>query len=240
MGLQGEINGQRAAIGNHRLFEDEHPHADALCRWVESEEMLGQTTMLVCDGERVRGYLAVSDALRPESGQIVAELKQLRLDVIMLTGDNPNAGQAVGERLGIQQVRAGLLPAEKVRVVEELRERRGAVAMVGDGINDTPALAAASVGVAMGGAASSQAMETADVVLMADGLSRLPFAVRLARVAHSLIVQNIAFSLVTKAVFLLLALGGWTTMWMAVLGDMGVSLLVTFNGMRPLGMNERK
>ncbi|MEN4012137.1 MAG: heavy metal translocating P-type ATPase [Bellilinea sp.] len=237
MGLQGEINGQRATIGSHRLFDAEHLHSDEVCRWVESAELLGQTTMLVCDGERVRGYLAVSDALRPESGQIVAELKQLGLEVVMLTGDNLNAGQAVGNRLGIDRVQAGLLPADKVQVVEELRKRCGSVAMVGDGINDTPALAAASVGVAMGGAASSQAMETADVVLMADGLNRLPFAIRLARLARRLIAQNIIFSLATKAVFLLLALGGWTTMWVAVLADMGVSLLVTFNGMRPLGMN---
>lgn len=240
MGLQGEINGRRATIGNHRLFEDDHPHSDELCRWVKSAEILGQTTMLVCDGERVRGYLAVSDEMRPESAQIVAELRQLGLEVVMLTGDNPNAGQAVADQLGIDRVRAGLLPADKVQVVEELRTQYGGIAMVGDGINDTPALAAASVGVAMGGAASSQAMETADVVLMADGLNRLPFAVRLARLARRLIVQNIAFSLATKAVFLLLALGGLTTMWMAVLGDMGVSLLVTFNGMRPLGMSERK
>ncbi|MCX7976773.1 MAG: heavy metal translocating P-type ATPase, partial [Bellilinea sp.] len=238
IGLQGKINGQTATIGSHRLFEIEHPHSDELCRWVESAESLGQTTMLVCDGERVRGYLAVSDSLRPESGQVILRLRHMGVEPVMLTGDNPAAAQAVGGKVGLQQIHAGLLPDDKTRLIQELRTRYPAVAMVGDGINDTPALAAATVGIAMGGAASAQAMETADVVLMSEGLNRLPFAMRLARLAQRIIRQNIAFSLITKAIFILLALAGWTTMWMAVLADMGVSLLVTFNGMRPLALRD--
>lgn len=237
-GLQGKINGQTATVGSHRLFEVEHPHSDELCRWVESAENLGQTTMLVCDGERVRGYLAVSDALRPESERVVRQLKGLGVEPVMLTGDNPAAAHAVGGQVGVEQIHAGLLPEDKTRLVQGLRSRHVAVAMVGDGINDTPALAAATVGIAMGGAASAQAMETADVVLMSEGLNRLPFAVRLARMAQRIIHQNIAFSLLTKAIFILLALAGWTSMWMAVLADMGVSLLVTFNGMRPLALRD--
>jgi Cd2+/Zn2+-exporting ATPase len=238
IGLQGKINGQIATIGSHRLFEVEHPHSDELCRWVESAENLGQTTMLVCDGDRVRGYLAVSDALRPESERVVRQLKGLGVEPVMLTGDNPAAAQAVGGQVGVEQIHAALLPEDKTRLVQDLRSYHKAVAMVGDGINDTPALAAATVGIAMGGAASAQAMETADVVLMSEGLNRLPFAVRLARLAQRIIHQNIAFSLLTKAIFILLALAGWTTMWMAVLADMGVSLLVTFNGMRPLALRD--
>lgn len=238
IGLQGKINGQTATIGSHRLFEVEHPHSDELCRWVESAENLGQTTMLVCDGDRVRGYLAVSDALRPESERVVRQLKGLGVEPVMLTGDNPAAAQAVGGQVGVEQIHAALLPEDKTRLVQDLRSYHKAVAMVGDGINDTPALAAATVGIAMGGAASAQAMETADVVLMSEGLNRLPFAVRLARLAQRIIHQNIAFSLLTKAIFILLALAGWTTMWMAVLADMGVSLLVTFNGMRPLALRD--
>ncbi|MEW6178850.1 MAG: cation-translocating P-type ATPase [Chloroflexota bacterium] len=238
VGLQGKVNGQKAVIGNHRLFEDEHPHSDELCRWVESAESLGQTTMLVCDGERVRGYLAVSDTLRPESARVVNELKALGIQPIMLTGDNPTAAQAVGEQVGVQRIHAALLPEDKTRLVQELRRNHAGVAMVGDGINDTPALAAADVGIAMGGAASAQAMETADVVLMSEGLSRLPYAVRLARLTQRIIRQNIAFSLFTKAAFILLALAGLTSMWVAVLADMGVSLLVTFNGMRPLALGD--
>ncbi|GAP09810.1 heavy metal-(Cd/Co/Hg/Pb/Zn)-translocating P-type ATPase [Bellilinea caldifistulae] len=238
LGLQGQVNGQMATIGSHRLFEIEHPHSDELCRWVESAESLGQTTMLVCDGERVRGYLAVSDSLRPESEQVVNRLKRLGVEPVMLTGDNPAAARSVAGQVGVQQIHAGLMPEDKTRLIQELRSRYRTVAMVGDGINDTPALAAATVGIAMGGAASAQAMETADVVLMSEGLLRLPFAMRLARLAQRIIRQNIAFSLLTKAVFILLALAGWTTMWMAVLADMGVSLLVTFNGMRPLAVRD--
>ncbi|GIV64490.1 MAG: ATPase P [Bellilinea sp.] len=237
-GLQGKVNGQMATIGSHRLFEVEHPHPDQLCRWVETAENLGQTTMLVCDGNRVRGYLAVSDSLRPESEQVVARLKRMGVEPFMLTGDNPAAAQSVAGQVGVQQVYAGLMPEDKTRMIQELRSRHTVVAMVGDGINDTPALAAANVGIAMGGAASAQAMETADVVLMSEGLNRLPFAIRLARLAQRIIRQNIAFSLLTKIIFILLALVGWTTMWMAVLADMGVSLLVTFNGMRPLALRE--
>jgi len=233
-GLQGEVNGKTATIGNHRLFDEEHPHSDQLCQWIDSAEELGQTTMLVCDGDHVRGYLAVADELRPESRDVVAELKALGKDVTMLTGDNLRAASSVSQALGVEKVHAGLLPQDKVEAVKDLRKQIGEVVMVGDGINDAPALAAATVGIAMGGASSAQAMETADVVLMASDLRQLPYAFRLSGFTRNIMVQNIAFSLVTKAIFILLALAGLTTMWMAVLADMGVSLLVTFNGMRPL------
>lgn len=238
LGLEGRVNGQLATIGNHKLFDEFHPHGDELCGWVESAEALGHTTMLVCDGQRVRGYLAVSDSLRPESARVVTELKLAGKQVAMLTGDNPGAAQSVAGQLGIDHVQAGLLPEDKVAAVRELQAKVGSAAMVGDGINDAPALAAADVGIAVGGAASAQAMETADVVLMGEDLTQLPFALRLAKFAYRLILENVAFSIGIKLLFLGLALGGWTTMWLAVLGDMGVSLLVTFNGMRPLAMGK--
>jgi Cd2+/Zn2+-exporting ATPase len=235
-GLQGWVDGRLATIGNHALFDDLHPHSDGLCELVEHAEQRGQTAMLLCDGDRVRGFIAAADEVRPESRDVVAQLRGLGLRTAMLTGDNPTAAREVGALLGIDDVRAGLLPEEKVSAVQQLAASGGVLAMVGDGINDAPALAAAGLGVAVGGAGSAIAMETADVVLMSGDLTRLPFAVRLSRFALRLIRQNVAFSLGIKLAFILLALGGWATLWMAVAADMGVSLLVTFNGLRPLKM----
>jgi Cd2+/Zn2+-exporting ATPase len=190
--------------------------------------------MLLHDGERVRGFIAVADQVRGSSSQVVADLNALRLDTVMLTGDNPVVAAAVGAQIGVQDIRASLLPEDKVNAVSNLLNQQRTVAMIGDGINDTPALAAATVGVAMGGAGSAQAMETADIVLMGDDLTRLPFAIRLARFARMLIRQNIGLSIAMKLIFLLLAMGGGVTMWMAIFADVGMSLIVTLNGMRPL------
>jgi Cd2+/Zn2+-exporting ATPase len=153
--------------------------------------------------------------------------------MVMLTGDNPIVAQTIASRVGaVDEVRASLLPEDKLEAVRDLQRRYGAVAMVGDGINDAPALAAAAVGIAMGGAGTAQAMETADMVLMQDSLARLPKAVSMSRKALVIIRQNIAFSLVIKGLFLLLTIPGWATLWMAVFADMGASLIVTANGMR--------
>lgn len=233
-GLQGSINGKTATLGNHSLFEAEHPHTQQLCAQIEQAEASGHTTMLVCDGDRVRGFIAVADTVRPESAGVVAALQALGCKTVLLTGDNVTVAQAVAAQVGVEDVRANLLPAHKFEAVKTLRAEFGAVGMVGDGINDTPALAAAEVGVAVGGAASAQAIETADVVLMASDLRALPFSVRLSRFTRQIIWQNIAFSLGTKLIFAALALGGVASLWLAVLGDMGVSLLVTANGLRPL------
>jgi len=233
LGLRGEVNGRAVTVGSHRLFEAEHPHPAQFCSWVEQAELQGQMAMLVADGPDVRGLITAADELRPESQAVVAALQASGCQTVLLTGDNPGAAQSVAERVGIDTVNARLLPADKLAAIAELRAT-GPVAMVGDGINDAPALAAADVGIAMGGAGSAQALETADVVLMADGLAQLPGAVRLARQVRRLIKQNIAFSLLAKLAFMLLALGGITTLWLAVLADTGITLLVTANGMRPL------
>lgn len=239
-GLQGDVAGQTVTIGSHRLFDEAYPHPQQMCQWVESAEQAGQTTMLVCDGQRVRGYVAVSDQVRPESSAVIRRLETLGKKTALLTGDNRNAAVTIGTQLGIDVVQAELLPENKVSAVTALKQQFGPAAMIGDGINDAPALASADIGISMGGAATAQAMESADVVLMADGLTRLPFAFQLAAFSHSVILQNILFSLATKLVFIILAGAGLASMWMAVLADTGVSLLVTLNGMRPLAFKERK
>jgi Cd2+/Zn2+-exporting ATPase len=169
---------------------------------------------------------------------VVHDLQALGIQTVMLTGDNAAVAKAVGRSVGVDDVRASLMPEDKVEAVKALVAKYGNVAMVGDGVNDTPALAAATVGVAMGGAGSAQALETADIALMADDLRQLPFAVRLSRFARSVIRQNIGISIGLKLAIMLLALAGSGTLWLAVFADVGMSLLVTTNGMRPLRLRD--
>ena len=177
--------------------------------------------------------IAVSDPLRAEAAASIAALRGLGVaHVAMLTGDNPETAAVVGAQAGIDDVRAGLLPAQKVAAIAELRDLYGAVAIVGDGVNDAPALAAASLGIAMGAAGTDAALETADIAIMGDDLSAVPDTIRLARRTTRVIWQNIVFSIVVKALFLVLAPLGLVSLWLAVFADMGTSLLVTANGLR--------
>ncbi len=235
-GVCGEIDGRLITIGSHKFFEASYPHPDSLCLQTRRLEQQGQTVVFLADGDTVRGILTVADRLRESSQIALAELKTLRPrpQTIMLTGDNAATARAIGEQVGVDEVRADLLPGDKLAAIRALQAAYGPTAMVGDGINDAPALAAASVGIAMGAGGAAQAMETADIVLMQDDLHRLPEAVRLSRRTLSVIRQNIALSLGLKAAVLLLALAGWSTLWMAVFADMGASLLVTGNGLRLL------
>ncbi len=235
-GVRGEVNGQAVTVGSHALFDREYPHPAALCDSVHALETQGQTAMLVEDSQRVRGVIGVADRVRPASRAALASLHRLRPrpHTVMLTGDNPTVARAIGDEVGVDQVQAGLLPQDKLSAIQTLAARYGSVAMVGDGINDAPALAAASVGIAMGGAGTPQAMETADMVLMQDDLHRLPDLVRLSRRTLGLIHQNVVLSLGIKVVFLSLTLLGWSSLWFAVFADVGASLLVTANGMRLL------
>lgn len=233
-GVRGQVGDAQVTLGSHRLFDEKFPHPQALCDLVDQAEANGQTTMLVAEDDRVRGFIALADEARPESRSVIASLNALGLPTVMLTGDNAAVAGRVGREVGVSEVRAELLPGDKVDAVKALTAIYGRVAMVGDGINDTPALAAASLGIAMGGAGSPQALETADVALLADDLTQLPFAIRLARFARHLIVQNVVLSFGVKAVFLALAAFGLTSLWLAILADVGMALLVTLNGMRPL------
>jgi Cd2+/Zn2+-exporting ATPase len=232
LGLEGHVNGRRITVGSLKLFEQEHSIPESVHKWVDQAESEGKTAMLVCDGERVRGFIAVEDTPRINSRNVVEALKRLGKKTIMLTGDNLTVAQSVGKTIGLDDVRAGLLPGDKQQVIKALQDKYGSVGMVGDGINDAPALASADIGIAMGGSGSAQAMETADIVLMGDDIQKLPFTIKLSNFANQLVIQNIIFSLSSKLIVALIAMLGYAPLWMAVIADMGVSLLVTLNGLR--------
>jgi len=233
-GQQGMLNGKMATVGSLPLFLAEHETPEKIIAASQTAESQGQTTMLICDGDRVLGYLAVQDEPRPGTREVLAELKSDGIQTLMLTGDNAGVAERVAEKLGLDQVFANLLPTDKLTKLSELKQQFGQVVMVGDGINDSPALAQADIGVAMGGAGNAQVLETADVVLMKDDLSRLPFAVRLSRQVNRLIRQNVIISLGVKILVAIAAMAGLTPLWMAVFADIGISLIVTLNGLRAL------
>lgn len=233
-GMRGTVDGKVVTVGSHRYFDNQFSHTADVCETAKSIESNGQTAILVHDGDAVRGVIAVADTVRDESKKVIAELRDMNIQSVMLTGDNQAVADAIGAQVGVDHVYAELLPQDKVAAVEKLQVEHQQVAMIGDGINDTPALATASVGIAMGGAGTAQAMDTADIVLMADNLNQLPFTIQMARFARTLIKQNIVLSFGLKAVFLMLALTGNITMLVAVFADVGMSLFVTLNGMRAL------
>lgn len=239
-GIIGNVDGHRITVGGRAFLAREGDADSPFVAEVIDRETAGHTVIMVddacCEG---RCYLAVADAVREEAAGAVEGLRAVGIaQVAMLTGDNAHTAASIAETVGIDQVRAELLPGDKVDAVRDLMARYGDVIMVGDGVNDAPALAAATVGVAMGAAGTDVALETADVALMGDDLMRLPFAVSLARRALGIIRANIALSLAIKAVFVALAVAGLSTLWMAVFADVGVSLLVTLNGLRLLGHRE--
>ncbi|HNB51270.1 MAG TPA: HAD-IC family P-type ATPase, partial [Anaerolineales bacterium] len=232
-GVSGQVNGREVFIGSHAHFDTAISHSAGVCEAIEAETRAGYTPLLVSDGQTFAGYITVADVPRPNSQAALSALRQEGMaHLIMLTGDNETTAQTIAKQVGVTDVRANLLPEHKVDAAQALLAEFGTVAMVGDGINDAPALATASVGIAMGGAGTQAAMETADVVLMGDDLEKLPFLIRLAKMTMRVIRANIALSLGIKGMFLALVLFGWGTMWLAVLADMGASLLVTGNGMR--------
>jgi ATPase, P-type (transporting), HAD superfamily, subfamily IC len=241
-GIVGDVNGRTVLIGSHRYFDETAPHPPAFCDRAGRDASAGRTPLLVSVDGTFAGMLSIADTVRPEAHEAIVRLRQVGIQqVVMLTGDRQETAQAIAARVGIDDVRAGMLPEHKAAAVEELQRTCGAVAMIGDGINDTPALASATVGIAIGAAhgGTNQAMETADVTLISNDLRRLPFVFDLARTARRTIMVNIAVSIGVKAVFLAIAALGLSTMWMAVLADMGTSLLVTLNGLRLLGMRHQ-
>jgi Cd2+/Zn2+-exporting ATPase len=233
VGVEATVEGRRLFVGrlNGRHGDGGAAASDALDR-LERE---GKTAVVLSDGGRPLAVLAVADAPRDEAGRIVRELEDLGIDqLVMLTGDNERTAAAIAERVGLREWRAGLLPEDKASAVAALRAERGAIAMVGDGVNDAPALAVADVGIAMGVAGTDVALETADVALMADDLAKLPAAVRLARRAMANVRQNIALSLAAVAVLVVAAMAGWLSLTEGVLLNEGSAILIIANGLRLL------
>jgi Cd2+/Zn2+-exporting ATPase len=235
MGAEGVVAGAHALAGNARLFRQRGLLTDAAVALAERTASAGQTAVFVAVDGTVRGAVILADRPRPSARGVLALLRDQGLSrIAMFTGDNEGAARAVADALGIDECRADLLPQDKVASVGALRQIYGSVAMVGDGVNDAPALAASDLGIAMGAAGSAAALETADVALMSDELSKIPFAVRLGRSTLRTIKTNIALSLAVKAVFLALAITGHATLWMAIVADTGASLVVIANGLRLL------
>ncbi|MEO7853259.1 MAG: heavy metal translocating P-type ATPase [Rubrivivax sp.] len=233
-GVQGRIEGQLLVLGNHRLMEERQQCSATLEQQLRTHEEAGRTVTLLAGEAGVLALFAVADTIKPSSRQAVKELEALDVSAVMLTGDNEATARAIATEAGIAEAQGNLLPDDKLAAIQALQLRHGLTAMIGDGINDAPALAKADIGFAMGGAGTDTAMEAADVVIMNDDLRRVPETIRLSRRTHAVLWQNIALALGIKAVFLVLALFGQASMWMAVFADMGASLLVVANGLRLL------
>jgi len=233
-GVRGEINGETYHLGNHRLVEDLGLCSPALEEKLFALEKQGKSVVLLLDKSGPLALFAVADTVKDSSREAIQQLHDLGIKTLMLTGDNTHTAQAIAAQVGIDQAQGDLLPTDKLQAIEALYGQGHRVGMVGDGINDAPALARAEIGFAMAAAGTDTAIETADVALMDDDLRKIPAFIRLSRQTSSILKQNIALALVIKAIFLAVTFLGMATMWMAVFADMGVSLLVVFNGLRLL------
>ena len=231
-GAEGEVEGRRYLIGSPRIFAESGISLDAASSALREVEEAGETPVILGDSEGPIAVFGLADAIRPDTYAALQTLRSAGVDeLVMLTGDAEAPARRVANALGIGY-RAGLLPEQKVEAMREFVAEHGAAGMVGDGINDAPALAVSSVGFAMGAAGTDVALETADVALMQDDLRKLAAAVRLSRAAERIIRQNVFVSILIKGVFVLLAPFGLVTLWLAVLADMGTSIAVTLNGLR--------
>lgn len=232
-GLTGIHQNMRYYIGSPKLFSASVIEETAVKVQYRQFQEQGKTAMYFGTDEQILGVIAVADEVRDSSAAVISELHKLSIEhTIMLTGDNTKTAESIGKQLGVTEIKGDLMPQEKLDSIKALRTTYNKVAMVGDGINDAPALAASTVGIAMGGAGTDTALETADVALMGDDLQKLPFIVRLSRQTLKVIKQNITFSLGIKLLALLLVIPGWLTLWIAIVADMGATLLVTLNGLR--------
>jgi Cd2+/Zn2+-exporting ATPase len=234
-GLTGTFDGKTFWLGSHRYAVERGQDTPEIAARAEGLEADGKTVIVVGNDRHVCGLIAVADTVRPQARKLVADLRAAGIGhVIMLTGDNRVTAEAIAREVGIDEVHAELLPEDKLHKIEALVEKYRQVAMVGDGINDAPALARANLGIAMGAIGSDAAIETADIALMTDDVSKLPSLVRHSKRALAIIRQNIAFSLGVKAIFVVLTFAGMASLWGAIAADVGASLLVVFNALRLL------
>ena len=233
-GVSGIMAGRRWYLGNRALAASLGRYPAALDERISRLEQQGKTVVALVGDDGIRALFAVADTLKASSLEAVRELKALGVTTVMLTGDNEHTAAAIARQVGVDSFKAGLLPADKLAVIEELEARGHKVGMVGDGINDAPALARADVGFAMAGNGTDTAIETADVALMDDDLRKIPRFIRLSRATFAILVQNITLALGVKALFFALTFTGHATMWMAVFADVGTALLVVANGLRAM------
>ena len=233
-GVQGRFGDQIFWLGSHRYLEERGQETPEVHDQLERMSDAGRTIVVVGNDAHVCGFIAVADGVRPEARETLDQLRREGLHLVMLTGDNAGTARAIGRETGVDDVRSELLPLDKVETIERLVESYGGVAMIGDGINDAPAMGRATLGIAMGSAGSDAAIEAADIALMSDDLSKLPWLVRHSRRTLSVIHQNVVFALGVKLAVFALATGGLATLWMAIAADMGASLLVIGNGLRLL------
>jgi Cd2+/Zn2+-exporting ATPase len=230
------VIGDRAYwLGSHRYLEERGEETPAIHSRLEELSSKGNSVVVIGNAQEVIGMISLADSVRPASRLTVQGLRHAGIEhIVMLTGDNRPTALAIAKETGIDEVQAELLPEDKVTAIQKLVSRYGTVAMIGDGVNDAPAMARATVGIAMGAAGSDAAIEAADIALMSDDLSRLPWLIRHSKRTLSIIRQNIALSLAVKAIFVVLTFAGTASLWAAIAADMGVSLVVIFNALRLL------
>lgn len=234
-GATARFNGKPYWLGSHRYLEEQGQETEDVHHRLEAMAQTGRTVVVVGNEAHVCGLIAIADAVRPEAKAALQALREAGVQhIVMLTGDNQGTAESIARETGVDEIQAELLPADKVAAVEVLVAKYGNVAMVGDGVNDAPAMGRATLGIAMGAAGSDAAIETADVALMSDDLSKLPWLIRHSRRTLTIIRQNIGFSLFVKAVFVVLTFLGYASLWAAIAADMGASLVVIFNGLRLL------
>lgn len=231
-GVTGIINGVRYYIGNHLLIEEKGICSPVVEQSLEQLEKHGKTTLILGNEKGAIAAFAVADELRDTSIEAIKSLHALGIATVMITGDNLATAETIGRKVGIDRVEANLLPENKLSKVTLLLKEYHFVGMIGDGVNDAPALAKASIGFAMGAAGTDTAIETADIALMEDNLNKVPFFIQLSRKTSRILTENISLSISVKLLFFILAILGKSTLWMAVFADMGASIIVVFNGLR--------